>query len=76
MKITRKSDETKQLFETISIGSCFSCFIEGEDRIYMKTVELVFPTTYNAVCLETGHLFGFSPKLYVKPVQAELIVKD
>ena len=73
MKIKRINNETKQLFETIPISSCF---IEGEDRIYMKTVELVFPTTYNAVCLETGHLFGFSPKLYVKPVQVELIVKD
>lgn len=74
MKITRKSSETKQLFETIPIGSCF---IEGEDRIYMKTVELVFVSTiYNAVFLETGQLYGFNPETPVKPVQAELIVKD
>ena len=71
MKIKRMSNETKQLIETIPIGSCF---IEN-DIIYMKIAEFVLVSkTYNAVCLETGHLFEFSPKLYVKPVQAELIV--
>lgn len=71
MKIKRINNETKQLFETIPIGSCF---IEGEDRIYMKTVPI--NSTYHAVCLETGQLYGFSPKTPVKPIQAELIVKE
>ncbi len=73
MKIKRIGNETKQLFETISIGSCF---IEN-DIIYMKTSELVLISKiYNAVCLETGHLFGFSQELYVKPVETELIIKE
>ena len=71
MKIKRINNETKQLFETIPIGSCF---IEGEDRIYMKTVPI--NSTYHAVFLETGQLYGFSPKTPVKTIQAELIVKD
>jgi len=74
MKIKRINNETKQLFETIPIGSCF---IEGEDRIYMKTVPInSINSSYQAVCLETGQLYGFSPKTPVKPIQAELIVKE
>jgi hypothetical protein len=73
MKITRKSNETRQMLETIPVGSCF---IDGGnvfmviDEIYASDGE-----QYNTVCLETGELVGFVQDAFVKPVSTELIVE-
>jgi hypothetical protein len=73
MKITRKSNETKQMLETIPIGSCF---IDG-GNIFMKIEEFFTADDehYNTVCLETGELVGFVQDAFVKPVSTELIVE-
>jgi hypothetical protein len=74
MIITRKRNETKQLFETIPVGSCF---IDG-GCVFMK-IEEIFDADdehFNAIQLNLGSLTGFDPTSYVKPVNAELIVEE
>jgi hypothetical protein len=74
MKITRKNNETKQLFETIHVGSCF---IDG-GCVFMK-VEEIFDADddcYNAIQLNLGSFTHFDPTSYVKSVNTELIVEE
>jgi hypothetical protein len=73
MKITRKSNETKQLFETLPVGSCFI-----ESGVVFMVIHAIYGSDgehYNAVSLENGELCGFVPGGYVKPVSTELIVE-
>lgn len=70
MKITRKINETKQLIQTIPIGSCF---IEL-GTVFMRINITTMTGHYNAIQLETGKPLSINKETYVKPVEVELIV--
>ena len=74
MKITRRNESVKVLFSTIQPGTCF---IDDGGRVCMKIDEVVSDQEehLNAVVLAFGEVGNFDPDLYVKVVNAELIVE-